>query len=167
MSINYQELIDESMLEIVRKILQHTQDNGLVDDHCFYISFDTHYPEVILSPQVKKRYPKEITIVLQYQFKDLHVMKDRFAINIAFNGVHETIEVPLAALTSFVDPSVNFSLQFHTGRGVCAEKIDLINEQTQTDEIEVEYFEKKKPTTLTKTNQKLGQVIAIDKFRKK
>ena len=39
MAIDYQSLIDEAMLAIVRKILLDTQDNGLAEDQCFYISF--------------------------------------------------------------------------------------------------------------------------------
>jgi len=154
MTIDYQLLIDEAMLGIVRKILINTQNNGLDADQCFYISFRTDYPEVVLSKHVKNRYPKEITIILQYQYRDLQVFEDRFSVNIAFSGIPETIQVPFAALTGFVDPSVNFSLQF---------KHPLENNKPLIND------DKDKPKTTKQKSQKDtgGVVIALDQFRKK
>jgi len=168
MALDYQRLIDEAMLNIARKILLEVQDEGLVDEQCFYISFRTDYPEVILSRQVKARFPKEITIILQHQFKNLQVLEDRFSVNIAFNSISENIEVPFAALTGFVDPIVNFSLQFRAGQ-------DEIDEAELTDDIEftkeASDFVKLKPkqsaTSQKNKEKKAGEVIAIDKFRKK
>ena len=164
MSIDYQTLLDEAMLGIVRKILLKVQEVGLEDEQCFYISFHTDFPEVILSRHVKQRYPKEITIVLQYQFRDLRVLNDRFTVNIAFGGLPETIQVPFDALTSFVDPSANFSLQFkHT------KKIDKPLKLEKPKKAELKKINSSRPSkisNITKT-QKPGQVVAIDQFRKK
>lgn len=162
MTIDYQSLIDEAMLGIVRKVLLDTQDKGLGDDQCFYISFHTDYPEVILSKHVRQRYPKEITIVLQYQYKNLQVLEDRFSVNIAFNSIPETIEIPFASLTGFVDPSVNFSLQFRKANQ--DEDFSAVNTGERAD------LTKLKPKTSSsseKVEKKAGKVIAIDKFRKK
>jgi uncharacterized protein len=161
MTIDYQLLIDEAMLGIVRKILFNIQDEGLLDDQCFYISFRTDYPEVILSERVRQRYPQEITIVLQYQFKNLQVLEDKFSVNIAFSSVPETIEIPFAALTGFVDPSVNFSLQFRKN------KEDPETEIQETSTSADFSVLKAKPASTKKAEKKAGEVIAIDKFRKK
>jgi hypothetical protein len=163
MAIDYQSLIDEAMLAIVRKILLDTQDNGLAEDQCFYISFRTDYPEVILSKQVRQRYPKEITIVLQYQYKNLQVLEDRFSVNIAFNSIPETIEIPFSALTGFVDPSVNFSLQFRKNNDN-EDVVDTVIEKESKDSIRMK---PKATSTTKKADKKAGEVIAIDKFRKK
>jgi uncharacterized protein len=163
MAIDYQSLIDEAMLAIVRKILLDTQDNGLAEDQCFYISFRTDYPEVILSKQVRQRYPKEITIVLQYQYKNLQVLEDRFSVNIAFNSIPETIEIPFSALTGFVDPSVNFSLQFRKNNDN-EDIVDTVIEKESKDSIRMK---PKATSTTKKADKKAGEVIAIDKFRKK
>ena len=163
MAIDYQSLIDEAMLAIVRKILLDTQDNGLAEDQCFYISFRTDYPEVILSKQVRQRYPKEITIVLQYQYKKLQVLEDRFSVNIAFNSIPETIEIPFSALTGFVDPSVNFSLQFRKNNDN-EDIVDTVIEKESKDSIRMK---PKATSTTKKADKKAGEVIAIDKFRKK
>ena len=163
MAIDYQSLIDEAMLAIVRKILLDTQDNGLAEDQCFYISFRTDYPEVILSKQVRQRYPKEITIVLQYQYKNLQVLEDRFSVNIAFNSIPETIEIPFSALKGFVDPSVNFSLQFRKNNDN-EDIVDTVIEKESKDSIRMK---PKATSTTKKADKKAGEVIAIDKFRKK
>lgn len=108
----YQELLDDAMLGIVKKVLSRVQINGLDSEQSFYISFFTNHPDVIISKRVQAQYPDEITIILQYQYRDLQVFDDCFNVNIAFGGVAETIQVPFEAITSFIDPGAKFSLQF-------------------------------------------------------
>ena len=172
MSIDYQLLIDEAMLSIVRKVLISTCETGLIGEQSFYISFKTDDPEVVLSRNMRNKYPKEITIVLQYQFKDLRVLEDRFSVNIAFGGVPETIVVPFFVLTSFIDPIANFSLQFNRSK----ENVDLESETfaEYTDLDNDKEIKRMKPKLAIKTKafptdklQQAGEVIAIDKFRKK
>ena len=170
MSIDYQLLIDEAMLSIVRKVLISICETGLIGEQSFYISFKTDDPEVVLSRNMRNKYPKEITIVLQYQFKDLRVSEDRFSVNIAFGGVPETILVPFSVLTSFIDPIANFSLQFNRGK----ESVDLESETFAIDLDNDKEIKRMKPKLAIKTKalpkdklQKAGEVIAIDKFRKK
>jgi uncharacterized protein len=165
MKVDYQTLIDEAMLGIVQKILANMQDEGLKDEQCFYISFRTDYPEVILSKNVRARYPKEITVVLQYQYKDLRVLEDRFSVNIAFNGIPETIEVPFSALTGFADPSVNFSLQFRQPSDELYDEL-LIDEVTELLEMKPKLKEKREVQVLAE-EKKAGEVISLDKFRKR
>ena len=170
MSIDYQLLIDEAMLSIVRKVLINTSESGLIGEQSFYISFKTDDPEVVLSRNMRNKYPKEITIVLQYQFKDLRVLEDRFSVNIAFGGVPETIVVPFSVLTSFIDPVANFSLQFNRNK----EDVDFKEETFDLDLDNDKEIKRMKPKLATNTKafpkdkvQKAGEVIAIDKFRKK
>lgn len=170
MSIDYQLLIDEAMLSIVRTVLRNTSDTGLVGEQSFYISFKTDNPEVMLSRYIRQKYPKEITIVLQYQFKNLIVLEDKFSVNIAFGGVPETIIVPFAALTSFIDPIANFSLQFNKAKEIINFEEDTFDFDSD-NETEIKRMEPKlsvKGKTLPKNKaQKAGEIIAIDKFRKK
>jgi len=53
-----------------------------------------------------------MTIILQHQFWDLVVTEDRFEVGLSFGGVPERLVVPFAAIKSFLDPSVQFGLQF-------------------------------------------------------
>ncbi|GAB4165498.1 MAG: SspB family protein [Rickettsiaceae bacterium] len=165
MLIDYQSLIDEAMLGIVKKVLENTRDKGLTGDQCFYISFRTDLTDVILSKSVKKRYPKEITIVLQYQFKNLIVLEDRFSVNVAFGGVPETIQVPFKALTSFIDPSASFSLQFKQSKGYVDEGMDL-EEGNPIKQIATSR-EKLTSVKSSSTKKQAGEIIALDRFRKK
>ena len=54
-----------------------------------------------------------MTIVLENRFWDLSVREDGFSVGLSFNQVGSMLHVPFAAITAFVDPSVDFGLQFH------------------------------------------------------
>lgn len=112
-TIDYPGLIDGAMRNVVREALIHVDKFGLPGDHHFFISFQTNYPGVSISPQLKSRYPEEITIVVQHQFWDLKISKERFSIMLSFNNIPEKLVVPFDALTAFADPSIKFGLQFH------------------------------------------------------
>ena len=53
-----------------------------------------------------------MTIVLQNKFWNLNVREDGFAVGLSFNQVPAELDIPYAAITQFVDPAVDFGLQF-------------------------------------------------------
>jgi hypothetical protein len=53
-----------------------------------------------------------MTIVLQNRYWDLSVSEDRFEVGLSFNQISSMLHIPFAAITSFVDPAVDFALQF-------------------------------------------------------
>jgi hypothetical protein len=53
-----------------------------------------------------------MTIVLQFQFWGLEVGDAGFSVTLSFDAKHERLVIPFAAVTAFVDPSVQFGLQF-------------------------------------------------------
>jgi hypothetical protein len=110
--IRYDILAQEALRGLVRTVLSDAAANGLPGDHHFYISFDTRAQGVRLSPRMLAQYPKEMTIVLQHQFWDLVVTDDGFEVGLSFGGVAERLAIPFAAIKGFVDPSVQFGLQF-------------------------------------------------------
>ena len=55
-----------------------------------------------------------MTIILQHQFWDLAVTDHAFEVGLSFNKNPERLLVPFDAITSFVDPSVQFGLKFDT-----------------------------------------------------
>jgi hypothetical protein len=112
MSIDYENLVQDALRCIVREVLTQTARDGLSDDHHFYIAFATDYPGVMIPEYLKDEYGDEITIVLQHEYWDLSVELDRFSVTLSFNDIDENLVVPFAAITSFVDPSVKFGLQF-------------------------------------------------------
>jgi hypothetical protein len=112
--IRYDILAQEALRGLVRTVLSDAAANGLPGEHHFYISFDTRAPGVRLSPRMLGQYPNEMTIVLQHQFWDLKVTDDGFEVGLSFGGIAERLAIPFAAIKGFVDPSVQFGLQFET-----------------------------------------------------
>ena len=69
--IDYEALAQEAMRGIVRSALRRVADLGyLPGEHHFYIAFDTRAPGVAISKRLKQKYPEEMTIVLQHQFRE-------------------------------------------------------------------------------------------------
>ena len=53
-----------------------------------------------------------MTIVLQNKFWDLSVAEDHFSVGLSFNQIPAKLVIPFSAITAFVDPAVEFGLQF-------------------------------------------------------
>ena len=110
--IDYDVMVQDALLAVVKKLLAEASKNGLPGNHHFYIAFNTGFPGVVIPPHLRAKYPDEMTIVLQNQFWDLMVFDDHFEVGLSFNQKSETLVIPFAALTGFLDPSVEFGLQF-------------------------------------------------------
>lgn len=156
--MNFPAMIDDAMRGVVRRAMRQIADEGLPGEHHFYISFLTTYPGVRLSPQLRERFPQEMTIIVQHQFWDLRVEEEQFSLMLSFNNVPEKLVIPYASLTAFADPSIKFGLQFHTRRSPATapvsetsfEATPLIPDNCGDDEAEG-----------------TAQVISLDAFRKK
>jgi uncharacterized protein len=111
--IDYDALAQEAMRGIVRNALRHIAGLGyLPGQHHFYIAFDTRAPGVVVSRRLKQKYPEEMTIVLQHQFRELTVGSDRFEVTLYFDNLPERLTIPLRAIRVFFDPSVPYGIQF-------------------------------------------------------
>jgi len=112
--IRYDILAQEALRSLVRNVLLDVAKNGLPGQHHFFITFDTLADGVRLSPRLRSHYPNDMTIVLHHQFWDLIVNDTGFEVGLSFSGIPERLAVPFAAIKRFVDPSVQFALQFET-----------------------------------------------------
>lgn len=111
--IPYDEIVQESLRQVVRRVLQGVSDQGgLPGAHHFYIAFATQAPGVDIPKRLIERYPEDMTIVIQHRFWDLKVMDDHFEVGLTFNQVPAKLSIPYSAILRFVDPAVNFALQF-------------------------------------------------------
>ncbi|MDX7952573.1 ClpXP protease specificity-enhancing factor SspB [Lichenihabitans sp. Uapishka_5] len=110
--IRYDLLVQDALRGVVRNVLSEAVRNGLQGDHHFFITYKTNTPGLRLSNRMRERYPDEMTIILQHQFWDLAVTDHAFEVGLSFNNVPERLLIPFAAVTSFVDPSVQFGLKF-------------------------------------------------------
>ncbi len=110
----YDQWMEDALRAVVARALSHVIAEGLPGEHHFYITFRTDYPGVNIPARLRQKWPEEMTIVLQHQFKDLFVDESAgvFGVNLSFGGVNSALTVPLAAVTAFVDPQVQFGLRF-------------------------------------------------------
>jgi len=111
-NIRYDLLTQDALRGVIRTVLTDAATKGLPGDHHFFITFDTRAEGVRMSTRLKASYPEEMTIVLQHQFWDLTVAEEEFEVGLAFNGIPERLHIPLKAVKAFLDPSVQFALQF-------------------------------------------------------
>ncbi|MDX2083083.1 MAG: ClpXP protease specificity-enhancing factor SspB [Rickettsiales bacterium] len=158
--IGYDEIIEKSMRSVIYETLKKIEKTGLPGGHYFVVTFLTHFPGVILPEHLTEKYPEEITIAIQYQYKNLVVEKDHFKISLSFSGKNEKMTIPYKAVTSFADPSMNFGLKFSVSYD------------------EIENFENGDYSDLNPANNSRGKekkletidlsakVISLDAFRK-
>ena len=112
--IPYDEIVQEALRAVVGRVLGEIEATGgtLPGEHHFYITFKTAAPGVAIPPHLKERFPDEMTIVLQNKFWDLNVSETGFSVGLSFNQMPSKLQIPYAAITAFVDPAVDFGLQF-------------------------------------------------------
>jgi len=111
--IPYDEIVQEALRAVVGRVLGEVErSGGLPGGHHFYITFKTHAPGVEIPRSLTERFPDEMTIVLQNKYWDLKVGSQAFEVSLTFNQVPAHLNIPFAAITAFVDPAVNFALQF-------------------------------------------------------
>lgn len=154
----YDSWIDEAMRGVVRRALRHAADEGLPGAHHFYVSFSTTAPGVDIGPDLHALYPDEMTIVLQHQFWDMVVGEEAVAVTLRFRGRPHRLTIPFAAVTAFVDPSVNFALQLRAKDGAT-----LAGREGGGDEAAAATDQTAAPEQAGDG----GHVIALDSFRKK
>jgi hypothetical protein len=112
--IPYDEIVQETLRAVVGRVLAPINSNlDLLGPHHFYITFKTIAPGVSIPRALLERFPDEMTVVLQNKFWDLKVDETGFDVGLTFGGIPSHLRVPFAAITQFVDPSVNFALQFN------------------------------------------------------
>ncbi len=111
--IPYDDIVQEALRAVVGRVLGEVEKDGLPGEHHFYITFKTRAPGVDIPDHLIAKFPDEMTIVLQNRYWDLKVSEDRFEVGLSFNQISSMLHIPFAAITSFVDPAVDFALQFH------------------------------------------------------
>ena len=155
---DYDFLVEESLKNVVKKVLKLTSETGLVGDSHFFITFNGNDPNVIVPPELKNTDNSEIKIIIQHQFWDLKTSNDHFEVTLSFSGEKKNIFVPFKAVTSFTDPSVGFGLQF---------KIEDNLKDTNLNKVDSPDIKKPMITNLKDTDVKSGEVVSLDEFRDK
>ncbi len=157
-SFDYDFLVEESLKNVVKKVLKITSETGLIGNSHFFITFNGDDPSVIVPPELKNADNSEIKIIIQHQFWDLKTSEDHFEVTLSFSGEKKNISVPFKAITSFTDPSVGFGLQF---------KIEDNLKNTNLSKIESSDANKLAVTNLDDADSKSGEIVSLDEFRGK
>lgn len=157
--IGYDALTQAAMRGVVREAIRQAAVNGAPPgDHHFYISFRTRAPGVKIADQLVERFPDEMTIVIQHQFWDLEVHDGHFEIVLKFSGVPQHLSIPFAAMTRFVDPAVNFGVNFEEARSGADQ--DIVSPDIETKD------EPGAPAEKTGSGGS-DTVVSLDAFRRK
>lgn len=162
--IDYEQLVQKALRSVVKEALLFATKKGLPGNHHFYIAFATDHTGVDLPDYLREQYTDEITIVLQHEFWDLVVEEERFSVTLCFNDIHERLLIPFDAITSFVDPSVKFGLQFTPNLEEQAEK----PKKSPAKLAEISEKSDENSNTEPKPSVEPGSnVVTLDTFRKK
>ena len=159
--MRYDLLAQQALRGVVREALRIAEQSGLPGEHHFYIAFNTRYPGVEISERLAARYPREMTIVMQHQFDNLKVYDDRFESVLSFDNIPERLVTPFDAVKGFLDPAVQFGLQFES---VTAPRPGKIPEPAKSAE-----EPKDSPADAPDSDPQADapKVISLDSFRKK
>jgi uncharacterized protein len=156
--MRYDQLAQNALRGVVRDALRKIERYGLPGDHHFYIAFNTRFPGVTISERLLQRYPREMTIVIQHQYSELEIHEDRFQVVLFFDQIAERLIVPFNAIKGFLDPAVQFGLQFEvvTADEKPAEKpsLETVVAAPMTD-------------TDGEPKEAEHKVVSLDSFRKK
>ncbi len=166
--MRYDLLAQNALKGVVREALRIAESSGLPGEHHFYIAFNTRHPGVSLSDKIAGRYPREMTIVIQHQYWNLRVYDDRFEVELSFDNVQERLMIPFDAVKGFLDPAVQFGLQF--------ESVSTERKPREVETPRAAKPTKSKPEAVpdpaTKSPDSAAQaeaekVVSLDHFRKK
>ena len=156
--IGYDEIIESSMRSVIYETLKKIEKTGLPGKHYFIVTFATKFAGVSIPKSLMEKYPEEMTIAIQYQFKSLAVEEDCFRISLSFGGKFEKLTVPYRSITSFADPSMNFALKFSMIYG----DVEDFSSEHHFDENNLANKSKKKVKEIDLSQK----VISLDAFRK-
>ena len=146
MKINYPQILKKKMINVLKDVLFEIKKNGLKENHHLYITYKTNN-NVILPKWLKKKYPDEMTIAIQYEYSGLKIFEEKFEILLSFNDIKVNLSIPFQSIISFADPYANFGLK-------------IGNEDNSS------IIKKKKRSIENKSFKKKNNVIDFAKFKK-
>jgi hypothetical protein len=175
-TLNYEEWVEEALRAVIKRALEQTVLDGLGGDHHFFITFLTGHTNVEIPTHLLAEHPEKMTIVLQHQFNDLDVTDVGFSVSLSFGGRPCYLQVPFSSIVTFADPAVNFVLQLKMAEQDNEETENTAVSSGNTDVIDVlpgfpgekgEEAPKSKDDDNDNKDDKMGEIIALDTFRKK
>jgi hypothetical protein len=172
--MDYANLTQNALRGVIKQgLLRAASVEGLPGEHHFYITFLTKAPGVSIPADLLARYPYDITIVLQHQFRDLRVTDDFFRVTLTFGGAPKILTVPYNAITRFHDPHAQFMLEFEVDDPAALSQ-DLDQDLDAGEEIGDIVTElapaaerPKKDIVASEPDGDAPKIVSLDQFRKK
>ena len=141
--IDYQKILNQNLICVFKDILKNIKKNGLSNDNHLYVTFLTNHNQVDIPNWLKKKYPEEMTIIIQYEYYDLQIYKNYFLISLSFNNIKAKIKIAYASILSFADPASNFGLILQNKKSII----------------------KKRKSSKKKKSEEKGNVISFSNFK--
>lgn len=151
--INYQNILNKNLLKVFIEIIKEIETNGLSGSNHLYVTFATKNSNTLVPEWLLEKYPTEMTIVVQNEYYHLTVKKNYFTIGLSFNNTKTDLKISFESIISFVDPSVNFGLNYHFNKSTNVDNNKKIKK--------VEKILKKKVKS-----KKLSNIISFSKYKK-
>lgn len=166
--MDYAALTQNALRGVIRQaLIRATLPEGLPGEHHFYITFQTRAQGVSIPDDLLARYPFEITIVLQHQYRDLRVTDDFMRVTLTFGGVPKILTVPYSAITRFHDPYAQFMLEFEAEDGAgLTQDLEPAELEEEADEAPAEKVETVAPAEKEPAADG-PKIVSLDQFRKK
>ncbi|QEE12453.1 SspB family protein [Bartonella krasnovii] len=176
--IRYDILVQDALRGVIRKVLSEVAKAGLPGNHHFFITFFTNAPGVKISPRLKNRYPEQMTIVLQHQFRDLSVSETAFEVTLSFREITEKLVIPFTSIQVFYDPVATFEAAFDlpspppSVESEASENIPSTLTAPSNKQKKESMLTKKQSLTTNKEpsnndTKQSADIVSLDSFRKK
>lgn len=158
--LDYEQMCADALRGVVKRALALVAARGLPPGHHFLVTFKTHHPGVEMPDYLRERYPDAISVMLQHEFWNLEVDDRKFAVSLSFSNQQERLTVPFGAVTGFVDPFAKFQLKFEP-------QVDGEVKRDKPAALKPVEVPKSEEKPDDKSAAKGGEVVTLDKFRKK
>ncbi|WP_336294298.1 SspB family protein [Bartonella sp. CB169] len=172
--IRYDILVQDALRGVIRKVLSEVSKAGLPGNHHFFITFLTNALGVKISSRLKNRYPEQMTIILQHQFRDLIVSETAFEVTLSFNEITEKLVIPFTSIQVFYDPVAAFEAAFDLPSNLTSEE-SKDSENTLSKPIILSEKENKltkeqnlntNKESSNNDSKQSADVVSLDSFRK-
>jgi hypothetical protein len=165
--MRYDQLAQNALRGVVRDALRKVEKTGLPGDHHFYIAFNTKFPGVNIGERLAQRYPREMTIVLQHQYSGLKVTEEHFDVELSFDNIPERLSIPFAAIKGFLDPAVQFGLQFEVVAADAKAPVEARKEDEPKPQAKGKARKAEPVSETAGGGGEAPKVVSLDAFRKK
>ena len=116
--IKYQKILNKNLLNVFIEILKEVEKKGLDGNNHLYITFATNNSKTSVPDWLLQKYPREMTIVIQYEYYHLSVNKKNFNIGLSFNNKKSDLTISFDSIISFADPSAKFGLNYQFNKSI-------------------------------------------------